>query len=245
MIKYILFFLSFITFCPLSAQKHKADSLYLIQHYKDAIQIYEELLEEGVHEDVYYNLANCYYRMNRIPQAVLNYERALKLNPEHVDARHNLELCRSQVGLYEDVADDFFFVTLIKRCIASKNANQWMGYAIAAFSLMAVAWLAYCLFTTVKWRKIAFSFAAFAFVLVLILNIFAAKAVDLYTSTNRIVVLKPVETYEAPHVNSKSLGKLVAGATYFIDAEQDGEWIRVKFSDGTVAWCQNEHVAII
>jgi hypothetical protein len=41
------------------------------------------------------------------------------------------------------------------------------------------------------------------------------------------------------------LVKLVASAIYFIDAEQDGEWIRVKFSDGTVAWCQNEHVAII
>ena len=53
---YLLFFLTFIFINPLSALKQKADSLYMVQHYKDAIEIYESLLAEGVHEDVYYNL---------------------------------------------------------------------------------------------------------------------------------------------------------------------------------------------
>ena len=54
------------------------------------------LENKGESADIYYNLGNSYYKMNNIAKAVLNYERALLLNPGNNDIRFNLELARSK-----------------------------------------------------------------------------------------------------------------------------------------------------
>ena len=49
--------------------------------FASAIQIYESLLRKGESADVYYNLGNSYYKINEIAKAILNYEKALLLQP--------------------------------------------------------------------------------------------------------------------------------------------------------------------
>ena len=73
-----------------------ADSLYLKKEYYSAIKYYEESLKkDGLSSDVYYNLGNAYYRSNMLGKSILNYERALRLDPENSDAKFNLELYRA------------------------------------------------------------------------------------------------------------------------------------------------------
>ena len=76
----IIFHLSFNI--ASAATKTQADALYEKEQYRDAAEAYEAVLKnEGVASDVYYNLGNCYYKMDEIPLAVLNYERAFLLDP--------------------------------------------------------------------------------------------------------------------------------------------------------------------
>ena len=63
------------------ATKAEGDSAYIKEDYAAAIQIYEALLKNGEAADVYYNLGNSYYKIGEIAKAVLNYERALLLQP--------------------------------------------------------------------------------------------------------------------------------------------------------------------
>ena len=46
-----------------------------ITYYQSAIKIDKEV------SDVYFNLANAYYFLNEIDQAITNYKRAVSLNP--------------------------------------------------------------------------------------------------------------------------------------------------------------------
>ncbi len=67
--------------------------------YEAAEREYRGILERGVRApEVYYNLANTSFRLGRLGQAILNYERALRLDPRDPDARHNLEYCRRQIA---------------------------------------------------------------------------------------------------------------------------------------------------
>lgn len=76
----------------------QGNSLYEAGDYSGAVETYARLVEAGVaHEDLYYNLANAYYKLDDFGRAVLNYERALRLAPRDSDARENLELVRSQL----------------------------------------------------------------------------------------------------------------------------------------------------
>ena len=55
-----------------------ANKAYADSEYELAIRSYENMLENGQSSfELYYNLANAYYRLNRYADAVLNYEKAL------------------------------------------------------------------------------------------------------------------------------------------------------------------------
>jgi tetratricopeptide (TPR) repeat protein len=73
----------------------EANALYADGVYDDAAARYERVLSGGVENaDVHYNLANAYFKAGMTGRAVLNYERALRLEPGHEDARANLAFVR-------------------------------------------------------------------------------------------------------------------------------------------------------
>ena len=77
--------------------KAQADSAYINNDFASAISIYETILQnDGESADIYYNLGNSYYKMDNIAKAILNYEKALLLNPGNGDIRFNLELANSK-----------------------------------------------------------------------------------------------------------------------------------------------------
>ncbi len=60
---------------------------------------YEESLEalEGIENpEALYNKGNALAKLGRIPEAIQAYDSALKINPEHADAKHNLDLLKQQ-----------------------------------------------------------------------------------------------------------------------------------------------------
>ena len=79
------------------ATKAEGDSAYIKEDYAAAIQIYEALLKNGEAADVYYNLGKIVIiKIGEIAKAVLNYERALLLQPGNGDIRANLEVARAK-----------------------------------------------------------------------------------------------------------------------------------------------------
>ena len=78
------------------AGKGVADEAYAAGNYQQAIALYEQILHtQGEAAAIYYNLGNSYYKSDNIAKAILNYERALLMNPGDGDIRFNLELARS------------------------------------------------------------------------------------------------------------------------------------------------------
>lgn len=119
------------------ASKQAADSAYIAKAYDKAITIYESLLEKGVDADVFYNLGNTYYRKNDLPRAILNYEKALKYEPRHKDAHHNLEICRTKLGITQNPPTEMFFITWFNHVTAFFSADQWGALSLLSFSLAA------------------------------------------------------------------------------------------------------------
>jgi tetratricopeptide (TPR) repeat protein len=73
----------------------QANQAYLHGDYRGAIDKYEQVLATGViHEDLHYNLANAYFKADRIGPAILHYELALRLDPAQEDVAANLKLAR-------------------------------------------------------------------------------------------------------------------------------------------------------
>lgn len=75
------------------------NKLYEQSQFGEALAKYQSAVQS--HEwtaNLFYNIGNTEYRLKSPGEAILNYERALALQPAHPEARRNLELVRGQTG---------------------------------------------------------------------------------------------------------------------------------------------------
>src|SRR5438105_3502758 len=80
-----------------AAQFAKANQEYAAGDFKAATADYEELVRSGQDTpNVFYNLGNAYFRQNNFGRAILNYERALALEPHHPETQANLRIARDE-----------------------------------------------------------------------------------------------------------------------------------------------------
>lgn len=80
----------------------KANADYSAGHYPAAIEGFESLVKsEQWNPSLFYDLGNAYYRAGDRGRAILNYERALALDPSQPEAKANLQLVRDQARALE------------------------------------------------------------------------------------------------------------------------------------------------
>ena len=117
--------------------KLQADSAYVNNDYAGAVKMYEAILaNEGESADFYYNLGNSYYKMNQIAKAIVNYEKALVLNPGNGDIRFNLELAQSKTVDKVTPMSEVFLVTWMKNLTNTMSEKGWAKLGIITFILM-------------------------------------------------------------------------------------------------------------
>lgn len=67
--------------------------------YERAIEAYQSALDTGHSSGaLHYNLGNAYFRAGQLGYAILHYEKARRLRPEHPELLHSLEVAQSRAG---------------------------------------------------------------------------------------------------------------------------------------------------
>ena len=149
-----LLIISFSFLASFAATKAEADVLYEKENYAEAATAYESVLKtQGVAAEVYYNLGNCYYKLDKIPLAVLNYERAFLLDPGDGDIRANLALARGKTIDKVVPPSEMFFVTWWRDLTNCMNMNEWAILGIASFVLMLLGILAYMFVSRLEFAR--------------------------------------------------------------------------------------------
>lgn len=104
--------------------------------YNEAIAHYKKVMETGgVSASLFYNMANAYYQKKDAGQTILNYERALFLDPRDVDVRANLRMAQKDFGLIAEP------VPVWQKFLNITNMNKWAWIASAAFALFGFLFL--------------------------------------------------------------------------------------------------------
>jgi tetratricopeptide (TPR) repeat protein len=81
------------------ARFYRANALYHDGKYADAVSEYEALAATGLQSaPLYFNLGNAYFKAGQLGRAILNYERARRLDPADPDVRANLSFALATTG---------------------------------------------------------------------------------------------------------------------------------------------------
>lgn len=220
-----------------------ADSAYRSGNYEEAATGYEEILASGfASADLYYNLGNAYYRLDRFGLAILNYERALRLAPAMSDARENLALANSHTVDRITQLPRLFIVNWYLALISRVLPSTWRLVSILFFLLTVGAIVVIILSRNIRLRKSALAtliVAALLFLLTLML-MFASSS--RFNSRNDAIVLQPsVAVKSSPEHQSVDKLILHEGTKVTISESLSG-WHKITLADGTTGWCLDNDV---
>lgn len=230
-----------------ASEKTDADKLYEQEKYEEAAAAYEKILaEQGTAAELYYNLAGCYYKLDDIPQAILNYERALRLDPSDEDTRANLALARAKTSDKVTPPSEMFFVTWWKDLCNSLSINTWTTLAVAAFILMLLGILAYMFLSNITLRKVGIYGAFVLLAAVIVANLCAFSQYAMVRShTDGIITAASVSVKSSPSDSSTDLFIIHAGSkVQILDATMQ-DWREVKLEEGKQGWIPADTFEVI
>jgi hypothetical protein len=220
------------------------NTAYQQKKYDSALYFYEQLSAlKPRNAELYYNIGNTYYRLNRIAFAVLNYERALKIDPEYKEAKENLALAQSRISNNIHATGNIFFIQWWESLTRQDMATQWSVWAFVTFIIFMVI----LLFKAIKKTAIARTPVQVLGILALVFCCclgLALVATNNSTQTTGAVVMQN----DAPLMNADLKGKpllLVPEGTTVKIKNEKPDWVEVTLPDGRDGWLRQNLVTKI
>lgn len=215
----------------------KGNHLYQNGKYTEAIDEYTSIEKQGfISDDLFFNLGNCYYKLNKVAPSIYYYEKALKINPAHEDASFNLAFAkRMTIDVIEDLPQTFlqrFSSTVIQKL----SFDTWALIAVLASFLASILFLLYHFSYSSKKKLFYFNTSILALIVLLITTFFAFHNYNtVQKNRTAIIFVAEVEIKNAPSTSSETVFELHEGTKVVILDELD-HWKKIKIADGKIGW---------
>ncbi|MBI4648648.1 MAG: tetratricopeptide repeat protein [Bacteroidia bacterium] len=215
-------------------------------NYEKAIEIYNKIVSLDFESSaIYYNLGNAYFKSNKIPQAILNYERAKLLNPKDEDILFNLELANKYVVDKINVLPEIFFITWYRNFINMFPSDKWATASLIAFIAFLLLLSLYFYSGKIILKKLGFWFGVLFLAFSLIALFFAYKQKQFSETRNTAIVFSDSVTVKSsPDESGTDLFVIHAGLKVKVE-DKVGDWVEIKLTDGNTGWVKEIDVEII
>ena len=223
----------------------KANKAYKEAKYNEAIEFYEKIEQKGkISSELYFNLGNCYYKLNKVAPTIYNYEQALQLNPLNKDAANNLVFAkRLTLDVIEELPKSFF-QKLNQNYLQKLSYNQW-AVVVVVFSFLASLFFLLFYFSIISARKKVYFITSFISFLFLIATLIITYNQYHFSKKNiqAIIFAEKVEVKNAPTLNSEDVFTLHEGTKVKVLDGVDN-WKKIKLTDGKVGWIEKNKLKV-
>lgn len=215
-----------------------ANTAYKEGRYADAILLYEQIINEDKKssDEAYYNLGNAYFKLTDYPNAILNYERALRFAPSDEDILFNLELANEKIEDKIEAIPQLFYKRWFLS-IRNQSGQDFWAILFLIFLSFSVLFLGgFFLSNKTGIKKTGFYGSILSLIIAFV---FLAFAFSMHRWQNKakeaIVFAGSVSVKSSPVESGTGLFVIHAGTKVQITDEL-GEWKRVKLADGNEGW---------
>lgn len=236
-----------------------ADSAYNNHDYIRAIELYNTIEKNsGVSSELLYNLGLAYTKTGDFGNAMLCFQRAIKIDPSNREARENIRYIESKVQdanhselhgkKYSVVEDSPTFFQSIKYYITERHlSNTWAIWAVCSFLLFLVCVVLYVFSNNVILRKIGFFVGGPLAGCCIIFLIFSFMAANNAKKISKGVLMSyKIELKSEASTSAKSTGSPLTQGTVLtiIDSTEYNpgrtQWYKVRLNSDYVGWISSE-----
>lgn len=239
---------------------NEAIAAYDQKRYDVAVEAFQRVADLGyASADLYYNLGDSWFKLGQnslsassrpfaggeLGHAIVNYRRALKIDPSMEDARYNLDIARDHTNDTEPLPTSFV-ATLWHSLRNATTANGWTTLQLVMLFVALSSALCYLLSRRIALRKVCFTVAVIAASISLLATTLALSSRTAATEQNIAVVVcnDTTPVHASPDSSSKIIRQPSQGVTVGIVREHDG-WTEILFADGEKGWIRTNLIEIV
>ncbi|TKC06401.1 tetratricopeptide repeat protein [Pedobacter frigoris] len=215
----------------------KGNKEYANAEYEEALKTYQQLLDEGYESaDVYFNIGNSNYKLGNMSSAILNYEKARKLNPGDEDIELNLQLANLKITDKIEPVPEFFLATWWRNIVLFFSVSAWSVLGVAGVTLGFLLLIVYLFALVLPIKKSAF-YIGVCLILIGVFSIIMSEMQQGYFSRHQeaIVFAGTVNVKSGPDASQKTLFVIHEGTKVSIKSKNQN-WIEVELPNGNIGW---------
>jgi tetratricopeptide (TPR) repeat protein len=129
------------------------NSYYEQKKYDSAKNCYYQLYQTDIiSKELFLNLGNSFFKLDSLPNAILFYEKGLKISPGDIDLTHNLQHCNTLLKDKNTIKKSILLNELIYSFLG-KSPNYWAYSSVILLFCSSLLFLFYRISSEFKWKK--------------------------------------------------------------------------------------------
>ena len=216
----------------------QANDLYNSGYYKEAIGQYDSILASGQHSaELYFNLANCYYKLNEVGPSIFYYEKALQLAPDDLDILNNLGYAQKMtIDAIQEVPESGVS-KLLNKTLNSLSVDGWAIRCVGLVFLFVVLFLGYYLSYSEAKKRLFFVSSNVVLIILFVSLGLLFKKDSLDSNTHpAIIFVKETEIKTEPNLRSETSFTLHEGTKVLVIEDYNNDWLKIKLLNGETGW---------
>ncbi len=218
---------------------NSAISAYQTKQFDIALDGFSQMEKQNIHNpDLFYNIGNCYFKMNRIGLAILYYKKALLYNSAHRLARKNLSFALKFTRDKQDYDQQNFLTGIILVFYNSLSLNMLSWILLILIILIVFMW--HLLVRNNSENEITIRFLLVnTVILTFFIMIWCGMRYYHYENNNEAVVLaSTVNGYSGPGEDFTKLFTIHEGLIVKLVKQEQG-WTQISLPNGFSGWVRS------
>lgn len=233
----MFFALIFTQYFFAQSAMESANAFYKKGQYQEAIESYENIFRSKKHSaELYFNIGNCYYKLNNVAPAIYNFEKALLLSPNDLQAQNNLRFAQKRQIDDIKIVQKVGFDRLVSNVINTYHYNHWAWFSIGFATLFLLFFLAFYFFKKTLLKRLFFTFMVISFVSIMICVAAAFYAKKTFDNDQPAIVFAEVVAVKTEPKKEAADGFLIHEGTKVNVLESVNGYKKIELSDGKKGW---------
>ncbi|MBC8385788.1 MAG: tetratricopeptide repeat protein [Candidatus Cloacimonetes bacterium] len=244
----LIILISFTLFAESQANEvfQSAIKSYEEKEFEAALEQFLKIENENIiSADLFYNIGNCYFRLNKLGKSILYYKKALKVNSNFKPAQRNLKFTLTltkdkQTSDEEDIIQSFWDKTF------NFFSLNFLAIIALLFFILIIIFINITIFNYRHREKTVpiFFISIFSVFLILFLTFGFIKWKSYHYSSEAVLISQSAIGFSGPSEEFTRVFTIHEGMTFEVEREENN-WSLIKLQNGLGGWIKKEDFELI